>query len=119
MEPVPSTPELSLKTGEFTGASAAQVPSLASPSPLAQDVPVVQDHIRPSENEPNVDTAYRWAQLYKNDVEYERFFDWIGRRSNPERTDFKQILDSIPLNWGPESLPPPLRRYFLKRFSGG
>lgn len=68
-------------------------------------------------DEPDVDVAYRWSQLYSHDIEYEPFFQWIGRRSNPERTDFHQILDSLPLSWGPESLPPPLRRYFLRRFS--
>jgi len=95
------------------------VPSLVSAQPLAQDAPVVQDGVptRAAVSDMGVDIAYRWAQLYKNDVEYEQFFDWINRRSNPERTDFKQILDSIPIQWGPEDLPPPLRRYFLSRFS--
>lgn len=67
--------------------------------------------------EPDVDVAYRWAKLYTNDIEYEPFFTWIGRRSNPERTDFHDILQSLPMHWGPEQLPPPLRRHFLKRFS--
>lgn len=66
---------------------------------------------------PDVNVAYRWSKMYANDVEYEPFFTWIDRRSNPERTDFQQILESVPLKWGPESLPPPLRRFFLSRFS--
>jgi len=103
--------EFSFATDTLSGAK--PVPAIASP--LAQDEPVKQDPLR-TPNEATVDVAYRWAQLYKNDVEYERFFDWIGRRSNPERTDFKQILDSLPLTFGPEDLPPPLRRYFLGRF---
>ena len=105
--------EFSFATDTLSGAK--PVPAIASPSPLAQDEPVKQDPLR-APNEATVDVAYRWAQLYKNDVEFERFFDWIGRRSNPERTDFKQILDSLPLTFGPEDLPPPLRRYFLGRF---
>lgn len=67
--------------------------------------------------EPDVDVAYRWSQLYNKDIEYERFFEWMGRRSNPERTDHREILESLPLHWGPEDLPPPLRRFFLSRFS--
>ena len=67
-------------------------------------------------DEPSVEIALRWSQLYSHDVEYEGFFDWIGRRSNPERTDFHEILESLPIQFGPEALPPPLRRYFLKKF---
>lgn len=66
---------------------------------------------------PDVSIAYRWSKLYDKDIEYEPFFNWIGRRSNPERTDFNDILESLPLHWGPEDLPPPLRRFFLQRFS--
>jgi hypothetical protein len=65
----------------------------------------------------DVNVAYRWSKLYERDIEYEPFFNWIGRRSNPERTDFHDILESVPLQWGPEDLPPPLRRYFLRRFA--
>lgn len=67
--------------------------------------------------EPDVDVAYRWAKMYEKDIEYEPFFNWIGRRMNPERTDRREILESLPLHWGPEDLPPPLRRFFLRRFS--
>jgi hypothetical protein len=65
----------------------------------------------------DVNIAYRWSKLYSKDIEYEPFFNWISRRSNPERTDFKQILESVPMQWGPDDLPPPLRRFFLQRFS--
>jgi len=67
-------------------------------------------------NDPDVDVAFRWAQVYARDIEYEPFFEWIARRSNPERTDFRAILESLPLTWGPDDLPPPLRRHFIKRF---
>ena len=113
---MPDEPSFSFATAELSGTK--PVPMLGgtpSIAPMAQDEPVKQDPLR-APSEATVDVAYKWAQLYKNDVEYEQFFDWIGRRSNSERTDFKQILDSLPLNFGPEDLPPPLRRYFLGRF---
>lgn len=66
--------------------------------------------------DPGVDVAFRWAKVYANDIEYEPFFTYIARRSNSERTDFHHILDSLPLQFGPEALPPPLRRFFIKRF---
>lgn len=67
--------------------------------------------------DPDVGIAYKWSKLYARDFEFEPFFKWIDKRSNPERTDFHEILDSLPMHWGPEDLPPPLRRFFLKRFS--
>lgn len=90
------------------------------PPPLVEDSPPAAGPLKFADvgttDEPTVDIAYRWAKIYSQDVEYEKFFDWIGRRSNPERTDFQQILESLPLTFGPEELPPPLRRWFLKRF---
>jgi len=103
-------PEFSFSNNEVTGLSVKPVPSIVPEEVVDAPTP-------PRDVDPGIDVAYRWAQLYKNDVEYEQFFDWINRRSNPERTDFKQILDSIPIQWGPEQLPPPLRRFFLSRFS--
>jgi hypothetical protein len=99
----------------MSGESEAPGEGIQPPDIAARDSLKFED-VATAKGEATVDVAYRWAQLYKNDVEFERFFDWIGRRSNPERTDFKQILDSLPLTFGPEDLPPPLRRYFLGRF---
>lgn len=90
--------------------------TLSQPPALAPTTLTFADVNSQSAGE-DVDVAYRWSKLYEKDIEYEPFFNWIGRRSNPERTDRREILESIPLQWGPEQLPPPLRRYFLKRFN--
>ncbi len=94
-----------------------------SPPPLVEATPTEGGTLTFADaaghaDEANVDVAFRWAKLYEHDFEFDRFWDYIGRRSNPERTDFKQILESLPLTFGPEELPPPLRRHFLRRFGG-
>jgi hypothetical protein len=93
--------------------AAIKAPPLEGPTTHALTLGDVSGHSA----DPDVNIAYRWSKLYAKDIEYEPFFNWIGRRSNPERTDFKQILESVPMQWGPEDLPPPLRRFFLQRFS--
>lgn len=87
------------------------------PPAITESGPLKLADVAGHSGEPTTDVAYRWSKLYSKDIEYEPFFNWIDRRSNPERTDFHEILESLPLHWGPEDLPPPLRRFFLQRFS--
>ena len=109
---------VSLETGELTGwQKPAEAPPLTGAVPAAEPASgMLTFESAGVADEPTVDMAFRWAKIYANDFEYKPFFDWIKARSNPERTDFAQILESIPLSWGPEQLPPPLRRHFLRKF---
>jgi hypothetical protein len=64
---------------------------------------------------PPIEAAWKWAKLmYSHDIEHARFNEWISARTNSERTDLRAVLESIPLHFSPEELPPPLRRHFEK-----
>lgn len=61
--------------------------------------------------------AIDWSELYRRDFEYERFYDWLDRRNDPNRPDRMDLLGSIPLHFSPAEIPPPLRRHFVESFN--
>ena len=119
-----SSSEFSLADGTLTGwVKPAEAPPLTESVPATTEEPASEGGMLTMNavaraSEPTVTIAFSWAKIYANDFEYKPFFDWINARSNPERTDFVQILESIPMRWRPEDLPPPLRRWFLRKFGG-
>jgi hypothetical protein len=61
--------------------------------------------------------AVQWAEIYKADPEFARFFDWLSKRKDPTRPDMMDILHEIPEHFGPGEVPPPIRTYFAKTLS--
>ncbi len=71
-----------------------------------------------SNDGPTVEIAYKWSKLFESDHEFRGFFKFMKERTNPEGTNLHRLLGDLPTHFAPESLPLPLRKWFLRQMQG-